>query len=1332
MDIKELITIPSPWDRINLVSKYTFSFVWRLFIQAYKKDLEFGDLYRCSKSDETACVRNKLEKNWNNELIANKTNKKKPSLTMALFKTFAPEFLPWLLLSTFQEVIIKVSLPLMLGYVVRYFQGDPQIGRQWAVWSAVGIVLASIVDRLFINHIAFCNTLRIGMRMRVATSALIYRKSMKLSRSSLGKTTVGQIVNILSNDVNRFDEFSYYPHAIVVAPLQSALILYLLWGQLGWPCLAGMAMLILFVPFLLLVGSLFRLIRQKTSVLTDRRIRVMNEMIAGMRVIKMYTWEKPFALLVSDIRKSEVKRIRNSNFLKGVNLSICFLLPRIVVYPCLLLYVLMINNGRLTADVVFVTVSYVNSMRVMIGKGLPHLFAATNELVVVIRRIEEFLSLDDIKHIDNNNSDGVTDGLNSGCNVDEKGVFIDNMTARWSYDVTEPTLKDISICVKPGQLLAIIGSVGSGKSSVLMSVLNEMILSSGDSLRVTGRLSYAPQESWAFIASVRDNILFGQPYDEHRYRRVVEVCALDRDLKLFPYGDRTLVGEKGVLLSGGQKARINLARALYREADIYLLDDPLSAVDAHVAKHIFQKCIVDYLKDKARILVTHQIQYLRKAHKILVLEEGRCVALGSYDELRESGIDLMSYQQTTTPDNHTNLVSTGPPPLPMNSSMMFTPLLVSSTISDGGSDIRSHDVVDDDIVSINESTTASLDNPQIKAENKIVGSLDSTIYWDYIKAGAGPMLMSTTVLMVLLSQTLYQGSDYWLSYWTNNNETNDNNQNEYIYVYTGMIVGLCVTSLLATVSFYMMCMRASIILYKRIFSTLLRAPIHVFESSPAGRILNRFAKDTGIIDEQLPTAAFDFIINLSLMIGNLVLNATVNWLLVFPAIILLVLVYMCRYFYIRAARDIKRMEGLSRSPIYSHVSNTLAGLTSIRSLDGQRMFERQYECHQNDNTATYFMFLCTSRALGVLLEGVFLIYIAAIVAFVMSATDESDTMSGGNAGLLLSSSLMLTGTAQHAVRCSTDLESYMTAVERVLEYTHIDPEADLESPADRKPAIDWPQSGSIEFVDMSLQYVESTEPVLKGLTLSFSGGEKIGVVGRTGAGKSSIIAAMFRLTEPNGQILIDGIDICRIGLHELRRQISIIPQDPVLFTGSVRKNLDPFDEHPNDELWAVLDEVQLRDVISKLPGTLDGHITEGGSNFSVGQRQLVCLARAILRDNKILVLDEATANVDHQTDALIQRTIRHRFRNCTVLTIAHRLNTIIDSDKVLVLDAGQVVEYGAPHKLLEESPDGLFAQLVSQTGKHMASRLRQTAKHYYSHKFDVQFDKIESENNISI
>ncbi|XP_054158572.1 ATP-binding cassette sub-family C member 4-like [Oppia nitens] len=1224
-----------------------------------------------------------------------------------------------------QQLIIRISVPIMLGQVVRYFQGDPQITRQWAVWVGVGIVLMSLIDRVVINHLAFLYTLRMGMRMRVATSALIYRKTMKLSRSSLAQTTVGQILNILSNDVNRFDEFSQFSHSIIIAPLQSAIIGYILWKQLGWPCLASMAVIILFIPFQLILGSMFRQIRLRTSVLTDQRLLVMNEIISGMRVIKMYTWELAFGQLVSDIRKSEVKRIRNSNLLKGINILAYILLPRIIVYPCLVMYVLMMNNdNRLTADKVFVTVCYVNIMRQLLGKGLPTFISSTNELVVVIRRLEEFLALKEIKYNLSKNKIQELKVLsnisnNNNNNFDEKGVYIDNMTARWTNEIIKPTLNNISVCVKPGQLLAVIGSVGSGKSSLLMSVLNEMTVDSG-SLRVSGRVSYAPQESWAFIASVRDNILFGSEYDEHRYQQVVNVCALDRDFQLFPFGDRTLVGEKGVLLSGGQKSRISLARAIYRQADIYLLDDPLSAVDTQVVKHIFQNCIIDYLKDKTRILVTHQIQFLQVVDKILVLDNGgQCIALGSsYDEISKqlNNINLMSYQQNNEYTINTNGVTDGCQQN-MDQKSLSTKVMASN----------SHPIQDIMHTNVsNDLSTKLTDKPVVlvKPETKMIGSIDSMVYWAYVRAGARPLLMSTMILMIVLSQLIFQGIDYWLSYWTSNNQ-NDDNQSRNIIIYSSLIVGLCVTSLLATISFYMMSMRSSISLHNRIFTKLLRAPIDLFECSPAGRILNRFSKDIGIIDEQLPSAAFEFIINLVLTIGNLVINAIVNWFLVFPAIVLILMVFMCRYFYIKAGRDIKRLDGLSRSPIYSHVSNTLAGLSTIRSLDSVDMFDKQFEIHMNDNTATYFLFICTSRAFGVLMDGICIVYIAAVLAVVMSL---SDSLTGGNAGLVLSSSLTLIGTTHYSVKCCTDFEAHMTAVERVLEYSRIKPEADLRSAPDRKPSTGWPQSGCIEFRKISLQYAESPVPVLNEITVAVKGGEKIGIIGRTGAGKSSIISALFRLTEPtSGQILIDGIDIQSIGLHDLRRKISIIPQEPILFTGSVRKNLDPFDEHPDYRLWSALDEVQLRDAVNQLPDMLDGMVSEGGSNFSVGQRQLICLARAILRNNRILVLDEATANVDHQTDALIQRTIRDKFCNCTVITIAHRLNTIIDSDKVLVLDEGKVIEYGIPYILLK-SGNSLFARLVSQTGNRMANRLRQMAKHYYSHKYGEQLDERDSEN----
>ncbi|CAG2108689.1 unnamed protein product, partial [Medioppia subpectinata] len=1020
--------------------------------------------------------------------------------------------------------------------------------------------------------------------------------AMRLNHTSLGKTPVGQILNIMSNDVNRFDEFAFTVQALFVAPIQSVLIIYLLWEHLAYACLSGLAVILLFIPFQGLMGRMFQTVRRKTAHLTDTRIRLMNEIIAGMRVIKMYAWEMPFQHLVVDAREQEVQRIRHSSLLKAVNLSLYFVTSRLILFACFVTYVYM--GGQLSARAVFVTMAFFNILRTSLTKYFPQAVASMAEMMVAVRRIQDFLLLEEYKKLNDKSMSEAIDGNEEEIPMDEMivadediGVSMNEMTVRWNNDMTEPTLRDISLSVKPGELLVVIGAVGSGKTSLLMSILNELSLVSGRVV-VRGRVSYAPQESWAFIASVRQNILFGSQYNEEKYNRVVKACALDRDFALFPYGDRTLVGERGVSLSGGQKARISLARALYHSADIYLLDDPLSAVDTHVAKHLFRKACVEYLKDKCRVLVTHQIQFAKEADKILILSEGRPVAFGSYQELLDRGVSLETYiadnMKILDPKNHNN--SAGG----RHRTQSYSPSMVSSGAGSiagcgGGSEPEPIHTVG---VTIDETDVG----PEVAAEAKQTGGIESGLYWEYTRAGGGPALIFTTFSSIIISQALYNGSDFWLTIWTNNTRNTigaATNTTFYVMIYSALIGGLFITSLVRTTTFFVMCTKASITLHNRIFLSVLRAPSHVFDSQPIGRILNRFTKDTGIVDELLPSTAFDLQM-LTIM---------------FPKNI-----YCMPY-------------PTARSPIYSHVNTSLSGLTSVRTFGAERAFERQFDDHLNDNTGAYFLFICTGRAFAILMDWICILYIIAVTAFVMA---YPDVMDGGGVGLVISSAITLTGLTQYGVKCSADLESYMTAVERMLEYSRIKPEAALESTPDRKPPPDWPQTGDIEFNDMSLQYADCPHKVLNGLNVSIKGGEKVGVVGRTGAGKSSLIAALFRLTEPEGQILIDGVDIGCIGLHDLRSRVSIIPQEPVLFTGSVRKNLDPFGDHRDEDLWAALAEVQLRDVVQAMSGQLDGQVSEGGANMSVGQRQLVCLARAILRDNRILVLDEATANVDHR------------------------------------------------------------------------------------------------------
>uniref|UniRef100_T1IZ26 Uncharacterized protein n=1 Tax=Strigamia maritima TaxID=126957 RepID=T1IZ26_STRMM len=1325
---------PNPVDSANPICKLFFWWLNPLFKKGYQKDLDVIDLYRIPKNDSSEMLGNRLQRKWEEEL-QKQTLGDKAKLRTALIKCFFIKFMLVGLACCFEECFTRIVQPIFLGGLIRYFTPGSETTSTEAILYATGVAVCSGIFPLT-HHPYFFGVQHTAMQIRVACCSLIYRKAIRLSQAALGQTTIGQMVNLLSNDVNRFDQSILYLHYLWVGPIQTIITVGILWWMLGPSCLAGILVLLLFVPLQGWMGNIFAKLRLQVAELTDERVRIMNEIVSGMRIIKMYTWENPFSEAVENARRREMGVITKTSYYRAFNIAIYFTSSKLILFLTFLTYVL--SGNSLTAEKVFVTVALYNNIRMIMTLLFPFAVAQGAETLVSIKRLEEFLLLEE--------KDAASSVYRSNVRpkLSECGIWVDRVTAFWNKEYSWATLRNISVNVKPGELLAIVGPVGAGKSSLLMTLLGELPTESG-SIRIKGKIAYVSQEPWLFSSSIRNNILFGQPYNEEKYQKILRVCALDKDIKQLPFKDKTLVGEKGLSLSGGQRARVNLARALYLDADIYLLDDPLSAVDTHVGRHLFYKyidgCINGYLSDKVCVLVTHQLQFLKSANQILILKAGENAGLGSWSTLVNSGVDfanvLTEDEQVLAERQSSVRRSLRHPPLHRflsnSSTGSFRGSHLSLTHTDSACSFRQQEL--EAKLSLKDPVKKDIGDPKKVEESKSVGSVSGKIYLEYLKAGGGIGAILLLVITSIITQILFNGSEYLLSIWTNEEENRINviqkqkeagdemdsfnnqtdytnvsniNTNNYIYIYSGTMGGMFIFSLLRTVTFFLMCNHASVVLHNKMFQCILRAPTRFFDSNPIGRILNRFSKDTGTMDDQLPLPFFDMIsvrhwneFNRSdgFSSDGELLDHSSNTRFGNNFLFL-------RKFYLATARDVKRLEGITRSPVFSHLSVSLQGLCTIRAFNAQEIFYRTFDSHQDLHSSAWFLFLASARWFGMWLDFLCFIYISIVTYSLVIATEGT---LGGDVGLAISSAMCLTGIFQYCVKQSAEVENQMTSVERILEYSRLESEAELETLPEKQPPTEWPENPTISFKKVYLEYSENELPVLRNVNFIIEAKKKVGIVGRTGAGKSSIITALFRMTEPSGTISIDGISTMDIGLHDLRKKLSIIPQDPVLFTGPMRKNLDPFDQHQDVDLWNALEAVQLKDVIKHMPGGLDTELAEGGSNFSMGQRQLVCLARAILRKNNILVLDEATASIDPRTDALIQQTIRQKFKQCTVLTIAHRLNTIMDSDLILVMDSGEVKEMDDPYILLQDK-HSLFYQMVRQTGRSTMQSLIKTAK----------------------
>ncbi|XP_042785109.1 ATP-binding cassette sub-family C member 4 isoform X5 [Panthera leo] len=1219
---------PNPLQDANLCSRVFFWWLNPLFKIGHKRRLEEDDMYSVLPEDRSKHLGEELQGYWDKEVLRAEKDARKPSLTKAIIKCYWKSYLV-LGIFTLMEEGTRVIQPIFLGKIINYFE-DHDPADSVALREAYGyatVLTACTLVLAILHHLYFYHVQCAGMRLRVAMCHMIYRKALRLSNKAMGKTTTGQIVNLLSNDVNKFDQVTIFLHFLWAGPLQAIAVTALLWMEIGISCLAGMAVLIILLPLQSCIGKLFSSLRNKTATFTDVRIRTMNEVITGIRIIKMYAWEKSFADLVTSLRRKEISKILRSSYLRGMNLASFFVASKNIVFVTFATYVLL--GHVITASHVFVAVTLYGAVRLTVTLFFPAAIEKVSEAVVSIRRIKNFLLLDEIpQRTPQPPSDG------------KMIVHVQDFTAFWDKASETPTLQGLSFTVRPGELLAVVGPVGAGKSSLLSALLGELPRSQG-LVSVHGKIAYVSQQPWVFAGTVRSNILFGKKYEKERYEKVIKACALRKDLQLLEDGDLTVIGDRGATLSGGQKARVNLARAVYQDADVYLLDDPLSAVDAEVGKHLFELCICQTLHEKITVLVTHQLQYLKAASQILILKDGKMVQKGTYTEFLKSGVDFGSLLKKENEEADQS-PAPGSPALKNRSfseSSLWSQQSSKPSLKDGRPEGQNTE---------NLQVTVS-------EERRSEGKVGLKAYKSYLTAGAHWVIIIFLILLNIAAQVAYVLQDWWLSYWANEqsalNVTVNGKENVtekldlhwYLGIYSGLTVATVLFGIARSLLVFYVLVNSSQALHNKMFESILRAPVLFFDRNPIGGILNRFSKDIGHMDDLLPLTFLDFIQTFLQVCGVVaVAVAVIPWVAI-PLIPFGIIFFVLRRYFLETSRDVKRLESTTRSPVFSHLSSSLQGLWTIRAYEAEERFQELFDAHQDLHSEAWFLFLTTSRWFAVRLDAICAIFVI-VVAF--GSLILAKTLDAGQVGLALSYALTLMGMFQWCVRQSAEVENM------------------------------------------------------------------VGIVGRTGAGKSSLISALFRLSEPEGKIWIDKILTTEIGLHDLRKKMSIIPQEPVLFTGTMRKNLDPFNEHTDEELWSALTEVQLKECIEDLPGKLDTQLAESGSNFSVGQRQLVCLARAILRKNRILIIDEATANVDVRTDELIQKKIREKFAQCTVLTIAHRLNTIIDSDKIMVLDSGRLKEYDEPYVLLQNE-ESLFYKMVQQLGQAEAAALIETAKQVY-------------------
>ncbi|KAI9730944.1 MAG: hypothetical protein M1818_008019 [Claussenomyces sp. TS43310] len=1343
----------------SFLSLLTFQWMAPLMSTGYKRMLEPNDIWIVNPNRSVELLTTKLQASFKKRVARGD----RYPLLFALHETFKFEF--WLggTCQLFAN-IFQVMSPFTLRYLIQFateaynatINGTPPppIGR--GLGLVFGVTIMQILQSLGTNHFIY-RGMMVGGECRSVLISVIFEKSMTISgRAKAGGKMIkengeprevprgeaedekstkrkanetgpkvtpdkmkgvsgdgtgwanGRVVNLMSVDTYRVDQACGMFHMIWTAPVAMLITLIVLLVELTYSALAGFSLMVLGLPLLTKAVEFLFKKRKAINKITDQRVSLTQEILQAVRFVKYFGWESAFLERLDSIRDREIRSIQVLLAIRNAINAVSMSIP---IFSSMLSFITysLTNHGLDPANI-FSSLALFNSLRMPLNL-LPLVIGQVVDAWGSLHRIQEFLLCEDQQDESKWAPDGeyaiemnkasftwertasqevgtvVIPGQaqskekvketrmaekqasrnkkkSSKTATTESDEIVHDTASTLVEDQHPFTLDDININFGRNELVAVIGSVGSGKSSLLGALAGDMRKTDGEVVLGASR-AFCPQYAWIQNATVRDNILFGKDLDKAWYNSVIDACALGPDLEMLPNGDSTEIGERGITVSGGQKQRLNIARAIYFDADIILMDDPLSAVDAHVGRHIMDNAICGLLKDKCRVLATHQLWVLNRCDRVVWLEEGKVQAVDTFDNLM---VNNPGFQ-----------------------------LLMNTTAVEDEREEEDH-VNEDELEEEKKVIKKKKKGPALmQAEERAVKSVPWSVYGSYIRASGSIFNMGIVFGFLLLSQGANITTSLWLSWWTSNRW--GFKTGTYIGVYAGLGATQALLMFLFSVSLTIFGTNSSKVMLKRAITRALRAPMSFFDTTPLGRITNRFSRDVDVMDNNLTDAIRMYSLTIAMITAVFILIiAYFHYFAIALGPLFLLFLFAASY-YRASAREMKRYESILRSALFAKFSEGLSGTACIRAYGLQTRFVHSLREAIDEMDSAYFLTFSNQRWLSVRLDliGNLLVFVTGILV-VTSRFNVSPSI----AGLVLSYILSIVQMLQFSVRQLAEVENGMNATERLHFYgTSLEEEAPLHTIEVRDS---WPEKGEIIFDNVQMRYRENLPLVLQGLTMHVQGGERIGVVGRTGAGKSSIMSTLFRLVElSGGSITIDGMDIGKIGLHDLRSRLAIIPQDPTLFRGTIRSNLDPFHEHTDLELWSALRQSDLISADATLedpsPGRihLDGVVEEEGLNFSLGQRQLMALARALVRNSRIIVCDEATSSVDMDTDDKIQRTMARGFRGKTLLCIAHRLRTIIHYDRICVMDQGRIAELDTPVRLYERV-GGIFRSMCDRSG----------------------------------